>query len=431
MEFEERLKSWKHAIKWKGLFWLLLLVPAHLVRDLLQDRLIGGLNGYIDRHSNIILAMLARIGRFLLLHPVSSTAVFVILVFAILMVHAYMETRPTGQQKVDTKNGNLDLRLTPSSGPSDKMLLAIMNNSNAQKFHAQCTVLARRNDPNRLFQKTYDLPWEDHKYRHATIVRGESRNLLVARADEDRQSETEEVSLIERQAGGDKRTVEWSRWDRSKAGPEYDVEVSVFGEGDAEPYKERFTLRCGGKACALEMVKLEENKEAFPERGDFYRSTSSSRDNPDGSFTLEARISRQIDCRPQMWESLAARFKQLAREPMPIWAEWIYTNETKHYEWWIRHPSEVDVKMCLELCKEAGRLLKAEPKFKARFPDVSAVLDEGDRWLLAIYKVARIGKLRAEGSSVNRGVVTTHQGGEIKDVPGASQVLCQMARNGF
>lgn len=325
----------------------------------------------------------------------------------------------------------LDIELKPSSGPSDKMLLALTNNGKIQKFHAQCTTLSRRNDPNKLFQKTYDLLWEGHTYRHTTIVRGETRNLLIAKADESLQHQTERVSLIERLSRGAQNEVEWSRWDRSKAGPEYDLEVSVFGEGDEEPHRERFTLRCGGKVCALEMARLEHNKVAFPERGDFYRSTSSSRDNPDGSFTFEAHISRQIDSRPQMWESLAARFKQLVREPMPVWAEWIYTNETKHYEWWIRHPSEVNVKMCLELCKEGGRLLLIEPNLREQFPEVSTVLDDGDRWLLAIRKVARIGKMRAEGTTASCGAVTTRQAGEIRDVSGASQVLCQMARNGF
>lgn len=150
----------------------------------------------------------------------------------------------------------LDVNLLPSSGPSNKMLLTVTNNSNVQKFHAQCAILGRRNDPNILFQKPYDLPWEDHSYRHATIVRGESRNLLIATADENRQRQTAEVSLIERQAGGTKRTVEWSRWDRSKIGPEYDLEVAVFGEVDATPYREQFTLKCGGTSCALEMTRL-------------------------------------------------------------------------------------------------------------------------------------------------------------------------------
>jgi hypothetical protein len=45
--------------------------------------------------------------------------------------------------------------------------------------------------------------------------------------------------------------------------------------------------------------------------------------------------------------------------------------------------------------------------------------------------VAGIGKVRGEGKSVNHAVVTHSENGEIRDLPGASQVLCQMAVNGF
>jgi hypothetical protein len=134
----------------------------------------------------------------------------------------------------------------------------------------------------------------------------------------------------------------------------------------------------------------------------------------------------------QEWDKLAERFKQITSRPIPVYAEWIYTNETKRYDWWIRHSSEMDVKMCIELCKEAGRLLLAAPEFKQKFPEISAVVDDGDRWLIAIYKVAGIGKVETHSVNSSFGVTTaTADGGRIADVPRASQVLCQMARVGF
>jgi hypothetical protein len=135
--------------------------------------------------------------------------------------------------------------------------------------------------------------------------------------------------------------------------------------------------------------------------------------------------------RPQLWEALANKFRNLDNKPVPIWVVWIYTIETKQYEWSVRHSSDVVVKMCIELCKEGGRLLLAEPRFQMQFPDVAAVTDDGDRWLLAVYKVAKIGKVSGHGQRSEFGVVQTAEGGEIKDLPGASQVLCQMAVNGF
>ncbi|MGH9745205.1 MAG: hypothetical protein ACRD59_03740 [Candidatus Acidiferrales bacterium] len=137
------------------------------------------------------------------------------------------------------------------------------------------------------------------------------------------------------------------------------------------------------------------------------------------------------DRRPQQWEALVNKFRSLVDKPIPIWAQWIYTFETGHYEWWVKHPSENSVKLCIEICKEAGRLLVAEPSFRKKFPDIAAVTDDGDRWILAVYKVAGIGKVSANLSGSTFGVVTTGEGGEIKDLPGASQVLCQMALNGF
>jgi hypothetical protein len=169
----------------------------------------------------------------------------------------------------------------------------------------------------------------------------------------------------------------------------------------------------------------------FLERGDHYHSSSRARTNPDGSITFEATGAGQIDRRPQLWEAVASKFGNLTDRPIPIRAEWIYTFETKNYDWTVRHSSDTTVLLCIEICKEAGRLLLVEPSFRKKFPDVAAITDDGDRWLLAVYKAAKIGKVTAKLSSASYGVSTTAEGGEIKDLPGASKVLCQMALNGF
>lgn len=175
-----------------------------------------------------------------------------------------------------------------------------------------------------------------------------------------------------------------------------------------------------------------EHQEKFPERGDYYHSTSSSRTNPDGSMTFEARGARQIDQRPQLWEALGGKFKGLVREPVPIWGEWIYTFETKQYQWNIQHSSENASKLCAEYCKEAGRLLLAEPPFRKKFPEIAAVLDDGDRWLVAVREVAKSGNVTASNLRSSRpGKVIESQGGVIRDLPEASRLLCQMAVNGF
>jgi len=92
--FRERLDSWWRALGWKKLAWLLLLAPWELLRLLLEDRFVGGLNRYIDEHSNTILAGLSSVALFLLTHPVRSVVIFAVLIVTALIFAAYLETRP-------------------------------------------------------------------------------------------------------------------------------------------------------------------------------------------------------------------------------------------------------------------------------------------------------------------------------------------------
>jgi hypothetical protein len=260
MDFGERLQSWRRAFKWKRLFWLLLLLPWHIIHELLEDRFVGGLNRYIDKRSDTISSHFADVARFLLMRPVSTTAIFAILIVAALIVHAYVETTPSKTarelSKIPAETEKLDVQLTPSHGPSDKMLLAVTNKGRKQKFHATCRLLARRNDPNNLHQRPYDLAWERDLLREVTLVSGESCNLIIATADIDRSIHLCEVRM-QGLSNGSLDKVEYSRWDEfdQKSKPEYDLEISLFGEGDQIPAMNLFTLKCGGRVSALEMVR--------------------------------------------------------------------------------------------------------------------------------------------------------------------------------
>jgi pyrimidine deaminase RibD-like protein len=133
----------------------------------------------------------------------------------------------------------------------------------------------------------------------------------------------------------------------------------------------------------------------------------------------------------EMWESLSHRFKTIDVEPLIAYADWIYTIETQTYEWTVRHRSDVATKMTIELCKEGGKMLTSDPEFRTKFPHVASINDDGDRWLVAIYKVANLGKVSSIGTSVDASGTRHAEGGNIRDLPGASQVLCQMAINRF
>lgn len=132
-----------------------------------------------------------------------------------------------------------------------------------------------------------------------------------------------------------------------------------------------------------------------------------------------------------MWESLSNRFNAIDAKPLPVWARWIYTIETRDWHWWVEHSSNIAVKLTIELCKEGGKMLRAHPEFRSKFPDVASINDDGDRWLVAVQKVAGLGTGHLTGTSIDHGVETHSEGGEIRDLPRASQVLCQMAVNGF
>jgi hypothetical protein len=79
------------------------------------------------------------------------------------------------------------------------------------------------------------------------------------------------------------------------------------------------------KRKTLPIAQSSSEEISRPERGNYYRSTSVSHDNPDGSITFQATIERQIDRRRQMWESLASRFKMLEQSSAPPYAQWTYT----------------------------------------------------------------------------------------------------------
>jgi hypothetical protein len=148
------------------------------------------------------------------------------------------------------------VELTPSHGASTKQLLAVKNMGKKQKFYAQCRLVARRNDDNILHTKSYDLAWERDLSREIALATGESCNLQIATASHDHASDLGEAKLLGL-SNGSLEIEEFSRWYESdrRPRPETDFEISVFGE-EYGSVTEMFTLKCGGKSVALEMVRV-------------------------------------------------------------------------------------------------------------------------------------------------------------------------------
>jgi len=163
--------------------------------------------------------------------------------------------RFTNQKRTDLVN----VSFKPSEGPSDKQFLAVTNNDEKQTFYATCELLDRRNDPNQLNKKTYDLAWVRDSAREVTLATGESCSLIIATGENSRSTHFSEVKL-QGFSNGSVGKVEWSGWDEydKKDKPQYDLRISVFGENGEKT--ECFTLKCGGSPSALEMVKIDCNE---------------------------------------------------------------------------------------------------------------------------------------------------------------------------
>jgi TIR domain len=146
----------------------------------------------------------------------------------------------------------LDVELTPSTGQAEQIFLTVKNRGRKETFHAQCRVVACRNDPNPPRLMTVNLAWE-YDIRHLSLARGESGNLLIACAGEDKVHGLEWLQ-VRGYMGNNGPKSTWTRGQNDKL-PEYDLEITVLGNGSNLPFVEHFTLRAGA-SCALEMVKL-------------------------------------------------------------------------------------------------------------------------------------------------------------------------------
>ncbi|MGA8503617.1 MAG: hypothetical protein WB683_18845, partial [Candidatus Sulfotelmatobacter sp.] len=155
----------------------------------------------------------------------------------------------------------------PSEGQFDKMYLRINNRGHAQMFEVQCKVIERRNDPNPQHRVTIPLSWEHPHGRALYLLTGQSGNVLVASAGENRSSM---MGWMKLESASSTLGPE-SRWNlpSKEPLPEYDVEITVLGQQSNQPRSEYFTVRAG-KSCAIEMyhplVKIE-----TPAEGEVFR----------------------------------------------------------------------------------------------------------------------------------------------------------------
>jgi len=148
------------------------------------------------------------------------------------------------------------VKLTPASGPAPMQVLNVQNLGAEQTFRGECTLLARRDDPNLLHASTFRMGWDGSQKRAIKLRRGGSCNLIVAIADEDRIHGLEWIGICSLSTNDkmiEQQRSEWNRGDNRY--PEYDIEISIVGDSGQKPKRQRFTVR-RGKASALEMFAI-------------------------------------------------------------------------------------------------------------------------------------------------------------------------------
>jgi hypothetical protein len=87
-----------------------------------------------------------------------------------------------GADADSTTQQRVNVELTPSQGQSERQCLEVINKGAKQKFHAQCRILERRNDPNPQRRIVLDLNWWNRSEQRIVLGNGESCNLLIAEA---------------------------------------------------------------------------------------------------------------------------------------------------------------------------------------------------------------------------------------------------------
>jgi uncharacterized protein YggT (Ycf19 family) len=260
-----RLRAWTKAtwiqIK-KRWVWLLISIPIRFVWGMIYSRILDWANSAVDKNGKSWVAYIPKVMA-PFRNPFTVAGIAFLAILLVLILHAYAETRTgvhTAQPSMQAAaNDTLNVELTPSNGPGDRMLLAVTNREEKQKFHATCRTVARRYDPNELLLITFDLEWERSPLtREIYLSTGESCNLAIAAAEDDRATGLSKMEILGL-SGKQRKCFELSRWDREKVTglPEYDLEITVFGEnGRASGL---FTLR-SGTSRALEMVLSAQSK---------------------------------------------------------------------------------------------------------------------------------------------------------------------------
>lgn len=202
-------------------------------------------------------------------NPLIWTIVLATIIILGLYIHSYIEE---GKNKSGIRLSKprlksyppLKIELTPSSGPSPDIRLAVKNLDSKARFWATCRILDTRNDPNISKTGTYKVPWKSADEYKLELSRGEPQELLIAKFQIWQQHDMGQIDILEWNKGAPKEFT-GTRWnitteDRQKPPPEFDLEISIFREGGDVPWTESFTLRPANPTGPLELLPMNPKK---------------------------------------------------------------------------------------------------------------------------------------------------------------------------
>lgn len=213
-------------------------------------------------------------------YPVRSAIVIACCVLVVSELHLRAKSHPLwkaafgndqtpnevlGMDAESTTQKRVNVDLTPTQVQAPHQFLTVTNLDRKQTFHAQCRILEQRNDDNPQHRTLLDLGWWNRSEREIILGTGDSCKFLIAEAGDIADKDgwvTEWIKIV-----GIGESIE-SRFPRgSVAPPEYDIEVSIFGDASEKGYTAHFTVK-PGTSYTIEIIrKVEEIWEPDGEGG--------------------------------------------------------------------------------------------------------------------------------------------------------------------
>jgi len=155
----------------------------------------------------------------------------------------------------DWARPKVEVTLRPINGAGTSALIVVKNDGADRRFAVQCELLALRNSPNKLREDHFTLKWNDSDEPWTTLVCGQSAKVLLATWQIDHRVGFASMSILEL-AEKSTKLVESAGWVTSapEKVPEYDLRITVLGEGTRKPLTKEYTLRPARWTGPLEIV---------------------------------------------------------------------------------------------------------------------------------------------------------------------------------